>query len=453
MMAKSLLSVGIDVGTTTTQLIFSHLMIENKAGAFAVPELQITEKDPFFRSKIHFTPLRSADTIDADSLRQIVRQAYEQAGIQPHEVQTGAVIITGETARKENAQAIVHALADMAGSFVVATAGPALEGILSARGAGADLMSKKIDLPVVHLDIGGGTANLSCWMDGECLSTGCYNVGGRLLRFDCNGRVIYRSPVLDGHCSLQLGDLASEQDLNDLTGLLVQVLEEAVGLRPRTSLSDGFVTDQHIQLPEGPVHLSFSGGVADLIYTDAPPHWLRFEDLGVLLGKAIRRSALMQLPNSKGHETIRATVVGAGSHATELSGSTVFCQNAALPLHDLPVAVLKSEEEILRLPQLLSRFSEGTAALFLDFTLSTSYPALHRLASQLSAQVKNLPQIVIILRQDLAKALGFLLSAMLPELPLICLDRLQIPEGSYLDIGEAVQDAFPVVIKTLIFSH
>ena len=51
-------------------------------------------------------------------------------------LRTGAVIITGETARKENANEVLEALSDLAGDFVVATAGPDLESILAARGAG-----------------------------------------------------------------------------------------------------------------------------------------------------------------------------------------------------------------------------------------------------------------------------------------------------------------------------
>ncbi|MBE6955382.1 MAG: ethanolamine ammonia-lyase [Ruminococcaceae bacterium] len=452
-MAQTLLSVGIDVGTTTTQLVFSRLKVQNMASGFSVPEFRITEKEAIFRSRIHFTPLRSADTIDADSLRQIVRQAYDQAHIHPEDIQTGAVIITGETARKENAEAIVHALADMAGSFVVATAGPALEGILAARGAGADELSKRSSLPVVHLDIGGGTANLTCWQNGECTSTGCYNVGGRLLKFNCNAAVIYRSPVLDGFCDLSVGDQATEDKLKPIMSLLVGVLEEAVGLKERTHLSDAFVTDHHITLPAGPIQLSFSGGVADLIYEDAPPHWLRFEDNGVLLGKAIRQSSLMQVPNRKGEETIRATVMGAGSHSMELSGSTVFNRNAPLPQRDLPVVMIRNEETLQSLPAALSQYEHARAAVYLDWRLSTDFASLSTLADNLKAALSAQEQSILILRQDLAKALGFLLSARMQDKPLLCLDSLSIPEGSYLDIGKAVQGAYPVVIKTLIFSH
>ncbi len=451
-MAQKLLSVGIDVGTTTTQVIFSHLTVENKAGAFAVPELHITKKMPIFKSPIHFTPLRDEQTIDADSLRQIVGKAYEQAQIRPDQVQTGAVIITGETARKENAETIVHALADLAGDFVVATAGPALEGILAARGAGADRLSDDIPESVIHLDIGGGTSNLSLWQNGCCISDGCWNVGGRLLRFNCNGQVTYVSPVLYAHCSLSPGDRVTEEAVRPIAQLLVTVLEEAVGIAPRTELSKSFLTNHPLQLPGGPVHLSFSGGVADLLKKETLPHWLRYEDMGVVLAKAIRESRLMQLPHSCPCEPIRATVLGAGSHATQLSGSTVFYRNFELPQHDLPVAVLSDEKDIERLPQLLCRFA-APPALFLNWQMETHFPTICALAEHLAFQLRQLPLAAIVLQQDLGKALGFALAAILKEKPLICLDSLSIPEGSFLDIGAPVGGAFPVVIKTLIFSH
>ena len=42
-MNKKLVSVGLDVGTTTTQLVVSYLQIENKSSLFAVPEMQISQ--------------------------------------------------------------------------------------------------------------------------------------------------------------------------------------------------------------------------------------------------------------------------------------------------------------------------------------------------------------------------------------------------------------------------
>ena len=155
-MGETLHSVGIDVGTSTTQLILSRLTVENRANAYAVPDFTIGDREILYRSPIHFTPLRSATELDAAGIRQIVAEEYRLAGIQPQRVSTGAIIITGETARKENARAVLDSLKEFAGEFVVATAGPDLESVLAAKGAGAERFSAQTGKTVLHMDIGGG---------------------------------------------------------------------------------------------------------------------------------------------------------------------------------------------------------------------------------------------------------------------------------------------------------
>ena len=150
-MHEVILSVGIDIGTSTTQLIFSRLTIENRASSYTVPRICIVDKEVIYRSQIYFTPLKSATEIDAEAVKKIVRDEYRAAGKTPADLQTGAVIITGETARKQNANDVLAALSDLAGDFVVATAGPDLESVLSARGAGADALSKENRIAVANV--------------------------------------------------------------------------------------------------------------------------------------------------------------------------------------------------------------------------------------------------------------------------------------------------------------
>ena len=134
-MAEKLTSVGLDIGTTSTQMIVSELTIENQASSFAVPELTIADRKILYRSPVHFTPLLDAHRMDAPALGKLIREEYEKAGLRREDVDTGAVIITGETSRKENARAVLGEIADLAGDFVVAAAGPDLESALAARGA------------------------------------------------------------------------------------------------------------------------------------------------------------------------------------------------------------------------------------------------------------------------------------------------------------------------------
>ena len=460
-MKESLLSVGIDLGTTTTQLVLSRLYVENRASAYSVPQMEIGEREILYRSRIHMTPLIGNDTIDAEAIRCIVAEEYERSGTRPQDVQTGAVIITGETARKENAKAVLRALSDYAGKFVVATAGPSLEGILAARGAGADRCAKTKRCHVLHIDIGGGTSNMALFDPaGELLGTGCLNVGVRLLKLSQDGTVTYCSPVLEGTSAPKCGEKTSPEALQPIIQMLVQVLEEGSGLRKPELLSK-FVTDHILRLPDVPLTISLSGGVAELIRRPEE-NWLRYGDIGVLLADAIRKSGLCQGNFVLGNETLQATVIGAGTHTTELSGSTVSWHGIAFPLQDLPVVTLPWEAEQAAPEVLGAAIKErirntagGTAALALRGIRSPSFAQVSRLADGICAGVREtVDPVVVVLREDMAKVLGQMLRTRLgAEIPLICLDNLKLQEGMYLDIGAPLKNgsAVPVVIKTLAF--
>ena len=206
-MAETLLSVGIDVGTTTTQLVVSRITARNRASAFAVPQMEITDREILYESPVHFTPLIRGELVDADAIRGLVEQEYARANIRRENVDTGAIIITGETSRKENAEATLHALSGFAGDFVVATAGPDLESVLAAKGAGAVAFSEITGKTVLHMDIGGGTSNLALIREGRIQSVTCLNVGGRLVKLGEDGRISYISPVLQDWVPYRTGDV------------------------------------------------------------------------------------------------------------------------------------------------------------------------------------------------------------------------------------------------------
>ena len=180
-MRQEIKSIGIDIGTSTTQLVFSRIVVENVAGSYNVPRVSIVDKEVIYRSKIYFTPLRSATEIDAEAVKKIVKDEYEAAGMTPADLSTGAVIITGETARKQNANEVLEALSDFAGDFVVATAGPDLESVLAARGAGTDTISEEHRTAVANLDVGGGTTNIAVYQKGTLRGVCCLDIGGRLI--------------------------------------------------------------------------------------------------------------------------------------------------------------------------------------------------------------------------------------------------------------------------------
>ena len=131
---REMISVGIDVGTTTTQIVFSRLQVQDVARLGQVPRLQVNAKDVLYQSPITFTPLLSPEEVDVPALTAIVREEYRRAGFASDEVETGAVIVTGEIARARNANAILKALAPLAGDFVVTVAGPNVESQIAGRG-------------------------------------------------------------------------------------------------------------------------------------------------------------------------------------------------------------------------------------------------------------------------------------------------------------------------------
>jgi ethanolamine utilization protein EutA len=456
-MLDRLRSVGLDVGTTSTQLVVSELVIENRASAFTVPDMTIAQRKILYKSPVHFTPLLDETFVDGQAIRRIVTAEYEQAGITRESVDTGAIIITGETSRKENARAVLDALSDFAGEFVVATAGPDLESILAARGAGAVDYSAKTGKTVLHMDIGGGTSNLALIEDGKITRTGCLNVGGRLIKFDEQGSVTYVSPVLSGLTDLQAGSPATPQKIEELAKILASTLEMAAGLQDPTQLLVRLTTKE-IDSTFTPMNadvISFSGGVADCIETHHPS--LAFGDMGPALGQAIRQSKLCQGPYILGQETIRATVIGAGCHSAQLSGSTVFHRNVTFPLKNLPVVTISEAEQAQsNLPDLIrNRFAaqDTAAVLAMPGFFSAGYAQIAELAKRIAEGLPPGP-VYLVLEQDMAKALGQQIALRLPtEREILCLDRLRLEGTSYLDVGAPVGPALPVVIKTLILGR
>ena len=444
-MSEKLLSVGLDVGTTSTQMVVSELEVENRAGSFAVPEMEIAGRRILYKSPIHFTPLLRGELVDVEALRKIVDEEYAQAGITKEAVDTGAVIITGETSRKENAAAVLGVLSDYAGEFVVATAGPDLESVLAAKGAGAVEYSEKTGKTVLHMDIGGGTSNLAWIEEGKITATSCLNVGGRLLKIEPDGHLSYVSPVLEGLFALKAGDHVNREAVLELAQVLVQTLEMAAGLREETALLEKLTTAEVLEkgFPERNAHpvISFSGGVADCIGRDR--QWLEFGDMGPELGRAIRESLLCRGAYVLGTETIRATVIGAGCHSTQLSGSTVFLQNVELPLKNLPV--VESGAELAAL--------DGPGILTLEGIRSPEYGQVAVLAEELAPAFRGRPALLA-LEEDMAKALGQQLVLRLGKnATVLCIDRVRLKAGDYLDVGAPVGPALPVVVKTLILGR
>lgn len=456
-MEQRLLSVGIDIGTSTTQLIFSKLTVKNTASAFNMPKVSITEKEIVYKSKIYFTPLLDERTINCEEIKDIIESEYKSAHVKKEDIDTGAVIITGETARKENAREVLQTLSGFAGDFVVATAGPDLESIISGKGAGADEYSKTCRKTVLNIDIGGGTSNFALFKSGDVADTGCMNVGGRLLKIAPDGRITYVSPVLAAlYKDLSVGKILSEQRAKEITDTMTTALMQGANILPRDQLFTHFVTNKGISPNEHIDCISFSGGVSDLVYKNDVKNPFEYGDIGVFLAESIKSSALVEKYSLlKSAETIRATVVGAGTHTTQISGSTITYTQNVLPLKNMPVLKLTEEDEgdfSGAISKKLKWFEGQSVALSFKMTKAPTFKNIVEYADDILNSPYNQTPLVIITERDVAKVLGQTLQSM-TKTPVVCIDSIHLSNGDYIDIGKPIAAgiAVPVVIKTLVF--
>lgn len=461
-----LTSVGVDIGTSTTQCVFSSLTLSNAAPAFAVPRIALKDRRVLYRAPLCLTPLSAPDTIDAGRVRGLVDTAYRDAGIAPGQIRLGAVIITGEAAKAKNARSVTEALAGLAGEFVVATAGPMLEAVLAGKGSGAAALSRERGRRVLNLDIGGGTTNLCAFDRGEPAETGCVSVGGRLLRWDPQTRAVRfftgaaAEIAKDAGVSLAIGGALSEADAQSVAERMAAVLEEAAGLRPRTALYGALVVEHGLPEALSADLVTFSGGVAEAVY-GAAPNPLFAGDIGHLLGRAVASSRFFaERRVLRPAETVHATVIGAGAYSMTVSGSTIAFSHVSFPLKGLPAGLvpLHSPEDIAPLSERVRKLRQALGepcAVALSGWPSPSYPEIEAMAAALHAALPvDGACPVIVTEHDLAKALGQALWRLRgPDAPLVCLDGVSLSYGDQIDIGAPLSGgrAVPVVIKTLAF--
>jgi ethanolamine utilization protein EutA len=477
--SEFLLSVGIDLGTTTTQVIFSRIEVENTASITSVPRIKIVGKKIIYRSGIYFTPLLNRTTIDTPKVREILENEYKKAHIVPREVSAGAVIITGETARKENSEAALNTLSGLAGDFVVATAGSDLESILAGRGAGTADMSKEwLNRVLVNLDIGGGTTNIAAFRNGVPVDTSCLDIGGRQIILDPRSHtltyVAEKVKVLVQRMGLGIaeGKGAAMGDIEALCNRLADILAQSLGLAPQTADLDLFITAHPLRSVWDFRGLTYSGGVADFVYNDYDPHNpFPYGDIGAILGYAIRNSGVLnRIERLIPKETIRATVVGAGSNSMDISGSTIaWSESAMLPIRNIPIVKMTDEDEADEYQFFASRLAEkltwyqdesgsyqqvavgfkGVHNPSFEILRDLSKKILEGMADYLATDL----MVICIIDNDMAKSLGNLLMNALPDKKVIVLDTIKVENGDYIDIGVPVAQGrvIPVVVKTLIF--
>ena len=474
----AILSVGIDVGTSTTQVVFSKLQMDNAGGYFSVPRVAIADKEVVYKSEVYMTPLKTDVLIDTDALRDIVAAEFRKAGYRPEDTDSGAVIITGESARKENSDAVLKSLSDFAGDFVVSAAGPDMESLIAGKGSGAWQYSMDHHCRVANLDIGGGTTNVVLFEDGETLARGCLDIGGRLICMNPQGIITKVSPAAAvmaqaAGVSVSVGDRCDELKLTAVTRQMAAALNAYLGVgtkdidailrKIKTPGSSDFPVPEKVQA------VFFSGGVADLIYHESADTWA-YGDIGVLLGRAIRESRLFtDFQKMEPGETIRATVVGAGTYTTTISGSTITYSDDIFPLKNIPVIKLdeelqeacfagETEPVIRRIQWVLGQNDEEHFILAMPGKRNPGYMEMKRAAASIR-QIMDRVQppgepILLVIESDIAKAMGQMIRQQ-PDLKrqVVAIDSIHVEDGEYVDMGKPMMNGMviPVVVKTLIF--
>ena len=466
-MDETIRSAGIDVGTSTTQIIFSRMTIQNTGGFGSVPKIEIVDKEIIHESEIYFTPLLSENEIDGDKVSDIVMSEYKKANLTPDMLTTGAVIITGESSRKSNARSVTEALSETAGNFVVAPAGPDLESVLAGKGSGAARLSEETGKTVANFDIGGGTTNICLFRDGAAIDTACLDIGGRLIKVDENGRVTYIAQKLKkladmSGISVSIGDILTPETAENICREMTEVIEQSAGLRKPDSRLELMITNHGMKSGIVPDIITFSGGVADCMGYSGEEQF-PYGDIGVFLGHAVAASPLLtERMSETAEETIRATVIGAGNFSMEVSGSTIEYTFGSLPIKSIPVSRIKLEtaEDIPsaaeQIRKGLSRYENRLTAISMKGLPCPSFKEIEAMADAVCAGAEGSDQsvLIIITEADIGKALGQALKRRIKDRDFICVDGISCSDGDFIDIGEPLAHGkvLPVIVKTLIFS-
>jgi ethanolamine utilization protein EutA len=470
----TLRSVGIDIGSSTTHAVFSKLTLRRE-GAGHSARFVVTGRAELYRSPILLTPYLSATRIDTDRVTSFVERCYGEAGFKPDEIDTGAVVITGEALKKENAQPILEHFAREGGRFICASAGPMHEALLAAHGSGAVAMSRHHRNAVLNVDIGGGTTKISVIRAGRIVKMIAVEIGARLIAYDEDMTITrIERPARTimaalGHEVVTVGGKLSPAQREAFAERMTDVLFDIIGGGNRDPITEQLMLID--SQPDAAIsdvdHVVFSGGVSEYIYGRETA---AYGDIGPWLGKAVRdrsQSALKPGMLVRSAEGIRATVIGAGEYTLQASGTTSYISTpSVLPVHGIQVAhafVTKeqsSDEVDATLMAALRKYDvthlNGGLALAVSVAGQPDYPYLHRIAKGLVriADPQDRGPLFVILDVDVAKSLGsILVEELRVDRPVVLVDGIEVGDLDYLDIGRPMgaSEVIPITVKSLVF--
>jgi ethanolamine utilization protein EutA len=468
-------TVGIDIGSSSTQVVFSQVHLERQGEALS-SRYVVVERRLLYQSPIFFTPYEGSTEIDARSLGALIDRAYQEADVSPHDVDIGVVLLTGEALRRSNAENIAHVIAHKGGEFLSASAGHHMESNLAAHGSGAVELSGTEASCVLNVDIGGGTTKLALVRNGILEQTAAFHVGGRLLVWDEQRRVIRLEP----RAAELLATIGVEVGLGDvLSDDMIQLLGEKLAgtvcqvVRGENSPEARWLTDE-LEIPSDLDTVIFSGGVSEYIADpDADGH----NDIGQSLGNQLRQ-ILNERPNDfqikASSGGIRATALGASEFNIQVSGNTGHLSDPGLllPKKNMPVIRLAIDADELSVDNLVGRLTQAVIefdlsdydqfALAFEWSGEFDYELLKRFCDAIVAYIESEATspdkpLYLLFDRDLAQSVGRILTTEYRiERPLLVLDGLRFKEFEFVDLGRIrlPSRTVPVTVKSLIFqSH
>jgi len=467
-------TVGIDIGSSTSHLLFAKVALQRQSQGLS-SRFVVIGRQIVWRSPILLTPFLPDGTIDAQALGEFVRGCYGAAGFAQSEIDSGAVILTGEAIKRKNARAIDELFAEEAGKFVCATAGHKLECRLAAHGSGAVALSKARDACILHVDAGGGTTKLALIDRGVIVGLSAFAVGGRLIATDAEGawtRVDQPAQAVADDLGLKLSPqaLADPAIRRRIAQRLARVAADFILDAPLDRLGESLLLTERLPRACTPTGITFSGGVAEYMFGHEEGE---FGDMAKLLaaelaGELSRRSAL---PLIDPGQRIRATVIGASQFTVQVSGKTIYLPDPyVLPVHNVPVVRVGLDSSGAIDPQrLAAAIRAGVEEIDLErnprVAVAFSWrgdPEHSRLKAAgegilcaLAPLKGRIKLLLLMIDGDIGKTLGRLLHREL-DWPgkIVSIDGMELQELDYVDVGELIAPpgVVPVVIKSLLFA-